>query len=1044
MTLLSTLLSKEKHDEVSKLFNEIDKNSEFEISIYNTRDKYIMTDKYILITKVLNARSKKLNHEVIHNTFLDINFTTKDTVYRITLNNIQDINQVIEQFHKFQNHVIFRVLAEKANQEKNKLDITLMKKVKNRENFIDLDNIYSRVRLATETEVSKEELKELKNLTYKDIKNIVFRFKQRISFNVDNLYVIDLTMTKTSNNINAINNAIQNYELEIELLDKKNKNALNKILEETEFLIKIIQQSNYVTTKNMSDKVLENYARILDLDVNKIISLEGRNSESLEIYNLVDTLPNRYAVTDKADGDRHFLIIIESQVYVISQNLNVRYTGIELESKEYDDTILDGEYIFISKKNRHLFMTFDCLFYKGEDIRPTTSLFKRLEYADDVVYNCFTDKKHKGYKFGNYDNSKDKEFSLEKISEYYTKEVETFINNLNNDLEIEKKKPLIRRKFFIFITGVKPWEIFKYSSIMWQQFVENDNIKCPYQLDGLIYQPLEQAYVTSNTLYKDFKWKPPTKNSIDFYIKFRKNEQTGEKLIVFDNSMLEDEDGNQNLLNKRYVICDLHVGKRSKYIGDGKSMEEPVLFREKEDGYVCKLLLNGDNIIDIEGNLLIDNTVVEFYYNNDPELPEEFRWVPIRTRHDKTESVMRYKKKYGNYETIAMAVWNTIKVPILMSDIIDLARGNDIKNNKYYYDDKLEEMRRKISAEMIAYVTKEQTYFQAKNKNLAVVLRKFDNWVKSQMIFTICNQIYTDNKRKLNIIDFGFGKGQDLYKYYFANIGSLVALELDREALFSAVDGALSRYNSSKKTKRAVPPMDFIHADVGALLTVDDQTRALGGMNKQNKDLLEKYFKNNKKFDILTANFMIHYLLKNDLVWSNFKENIKNSIDEDGLVLITTTADADRIKELLKDKERYTAYYETEGEKKVLYELVKKYSDSEINKQKIVSTGFGVDINLSWIFGEGVYKTEYLVDKKFLEEELKKDCSLELVETATFDVIYDLHKEFLTEYITYEENEKTKKTLGDITPFYSNKDELNKYYFEIMKLNRYFIFRKVK
>ena len=32
-------------------------------------------------------------------------------------------------------------------------------------------------------------------------------------------------------------------------------------------------------------------------------------------------------------------------------------------------------------------------------------------------------------------------------------------------------------------------------------------------------------------------------------------------------------------------------------------------------------------------------SVVEFYYSNNTDLPTEFRWIPIRTRYDKTEFV---------------------------------------------------------------------------------------------------------------------------------------------------------------------------------------------------------------------------------------------------------------------------------------------------------------------------------------------------------------------------------------------------------------------
>ena len=69
--------------------------------------------------------------------------------------------------------------------------------------------------------------------------------------------------------------------------------------------------------------------------------------------------------------------------------------------------------------------------------------------------------------------------------------------------------------------------------------------------------------------------------------------------------------------------------------------------------HLAYLFLKDGEVRDIEGNLLSDNSVIECYYNNDPEIPKNFRWVPIRTRHDKTEMVKRYGKKYGNYQTAA-------------------------------------------------------------------------------------------------------------------------------------------------------------------------------------------------------------------------------------------------------------------------------------------------------------------------------------------------------------------------------------------------------
>jgi hypothetical protein len=46
--------------------------------------------------------------------------------------------------------------------------------------------------------------------------------------------------------------------------------------------------------------------------------------------------------------------------------------------KEFENTVLDGEYIYIASKKKFIFLTFDCLFFKGEDMRKEAKLELRL------------------------------------------------------------------------------------------------------------------------------------------------------------------------------------------------------------------------------------------------------------------------------------------------------------------------------------------------------------------------------------------------------------------------------------------------------------------------------------------------------------------------------------------------------------------------------------------------------------------------------------------------------------------------------------------
>jgi hypothetical protein len=273
---------------------------------------------------------------------------------------------------------------------------------------------------------------------------------------------------------------------------------LKKLYEEISKVIKIIHQSNYILTNSQKNHVLEQYALMLELSPASLKSLYGRRPESLEIQHVVDKLPNVYTVTDKADGDRYQLVICDNIVYLVSDNLRVKYTGITLGPKmtQYNNTILDGEYIFIAKEQRHIYMVFDCLVKGGENIREMPLLIDRLGQVDDLVDEVFTTKEQKGAKFEAYD-MQDFKFDTNKILAFHEKQITNFMANLNADIKTDKKKVLVRRKYFIFPFGKNDNEIFQYSVLIWNMMVVNNRIHCPYKLDGLIYTPSEQKYIAS-------------------------------------------------------------------------------------------------------------------------------------------------------------------------------------------------------------------------------------------------------------------------------------------------------------------------------------------------------------------------------------------------------------------------------------------------------------------------------------------------------------------------------------------------------------------
>lgn len=1012
---------------IGELFSKTKKLTEFEFDL-NMDKQDINYERYIEIMRYLTFlhSSKKLN--ILRTTSLDINYNEiNDDVrdnYRITVSGTELINKYISILQNRRNHVVYNVMMNVIRDKKYPDAIKMFHKMKKFESSVDIPELNTRIRSSAEEEMTPKEIGEIKPLDETFARRISFRYKQRISLIIEDtpehIIRIDLTNVKLAQAINKIDNSYSNYELEIEYFakaenDANRKNALETMIEKYMSLMKVIQQSNYIITKSHVDNVLGEYKRLLSIPDKTIYSLDGRQPVSLEIQHATELLANKYAVVDKADGDRYFMIICFSHVYLISQTLVVKDTGIVMKNSEYDGTILDCEYVYLPKFKRHIILPFDCLFVKGEDVRKNPMLMERIAIAQKVINECFVFGKQKGFK---QKEQSDKN-TVDNLMKYYISQLDEYMKSIMYDIEYEKQYPLIRVKFFMPVSGLADNEIFKYSMIIWNKYLYDD-IKYPYSLDGLIYQPLNQPYVTNirESKFSDYKWKPAEKNTIDFFIKFEKDRATGKIVNVFDNS------DDKHEANKPYRICYLYNGKRTF---DG---ETPMLFNEEQKLHIAHLFIEDGNVKDVNGDILQDETVVEFYYNSNLEVGERFRWIPLKTRYDKTEMVNRHGIKFGNSVDVAARIWRSITVPVKISDIATLS--DDAMYNRH-----LNNMRSKITRELIISAAKENVYYQIKT-NLAEPMRNFHNWVKSVTIFTYCGVDYNNNKPKY-VLDVGCGRGGDLMKFYHAKIASGVCIDVDYETLHNAVDGAISRYNGHRKKYPAFPKINIICADFTVPLDAESQLKSVQDKTPANKYMLEKSFPKSdmQQFDVINSQFSFHYFLANEKTWKNACLNINKCLKAGGYLIITTF-DAQRVIEVFGDQQKYTTYYTTNGEKKILMDIVKKFPD----KTK-TGLGLAIDVYNSLISTEGTYNTEYLVDKSFLVDELKDKCGLELVDTCMFDTLFEINRDNITRIANFDENEKTKAFLQTVATFYDQKNELNAECFKISRLNRYYVFRKI-
>jgi hypothetical protein len=663
-------------------------------------------------------------------------------------------------------------------------------------------------------------------------------------------------------------------------------------------------------------------------------------------------------------------------------------------------------------------MCFDCLILGNTNVREENIMMKRLELGDELIYAI----NKTGYKHKYLSNSKIDFNNIPKLLEWHKTNIIEFYDDIDKELNSKKNNIILRRKYFIECNGVSDNEIFKYSSLMWNLYTNDKNVKCPYLLDGLIYQPLDQKYIVEveKMKNKDYKWKPPQKNSIDFYIEFEKDKITKKIITAYDNSVPD------VVKNKPYQILNLFVGLNIK------GTEKPVLFNQEENASQCYLYLDDEGIARTQdGKQINDKTVVEFYYNTNNEAPTPYKWIPMKTRYDKTESVQKFGKRYGNYQDTAMKVWYSILNPVLMSDFVELS--NDSLYDKYH-----KELKARIDFSLIKMDKQTIVYYQKKTK-LTEDMRAFHNWIKSNIIYTYLNPMYDENI-KYKVLDVGVGQGGDLMKFYYVEVDLLVGIDPDLSGLITGTSCAVARYQNHKKTHADFPSMYFIQANPANLLQYDEQQKIIGRMNSDNKKLFEKFFtwdKNRMIFDRVNTSFSLHYLFSDQNSWDNFCDNI-NMYLRDGGLLTVTTLDGKRVYDKLKNVDKYTQFYDENGEKKVLFEIVKKYDDN--TKENY---GLAIDVHMAWAFDEGVYQTEYLVFPEFLIKSLKEKCNMELYETGLFEDLFNENKPFLELSSVVEEDEKSKKFFTNVYKYYTP-SELNMKCYEYTFLHRYYVFRKVE
>lgn len=521
------------------------------------------------------------------------------------------------------------------------------------------------------------------------------RFRQRISrISVDGLWRYDFTnvVEREFGNIKEAGKLIKEivndkpegkYEVEIEYIGKQKvykeqDEILTSCMKQIEGVVNLINPDiEYTLCKN---KV---YTDIYNLISDKNYVLKTRTPGSLDFtrdliskpvtlqLNDLGTLEvNKYSATEKADGERNLLFVDEnSKVWLINSRNEVIIIKTSVDAKNW---LIDGEYL----PDLHLFAAFDCIIADGKDITRET-LEPRLD-------------------------------ALQKI--------------------VKKFEPPGKDKYKIEVV-MKKFHFGKVFDIANKVL----DIKYPYEIDGIIFTPLNAIYQNRKT----FKWKRPEMTTTDFLVRRHSSRVEGNKKIIrfqlyvsitrglFKKLDLEHEVGYESLFPK--------VDENTNYF--------PVLFQPKElkDAYVAEWSEKSVDKHDIQ-----DDTIIELSLNIDAIGSDSYKkWKFIKTREDKTAEYKKYQRSFGNAWLTAMSNLDAVLRPV--TELI---------------------IRGKVKA----------PFFTGSKESNIKSMRKFHNYIKDNMY-----QKYVKNSKWL--LEVAAGRFADLGRWAKNDVKNVVAFDMDEAAL---------------------------------------------------------------------------------------------------------------------------------------------------------------------------------------------------------------------------------------------------------------------
>lgn len=704
------------------------------------------------------------------------------------------------------------------------------KRTRERESVFD-PTLGFRVNLKRETSVDSVDIGVREMIRGWDRSRKTYRVIQRQSFSLGS-FRIDCSRVRQADGRTLEDSGVLDvpvrYEVEIELMNDRIISGMNKKNLTRQFLkvimrtLQVLRGTWFLMTDTLRKSVLREYSALTKQSPpsvgrngkERLPSFVGPMPVTLERLMIPKVRSGEYTVTQKADGERAFLMIdSKGTVTFVFRTMDVESTGLEIKDTSVHKSILDGEIITRGADGTPIhppmYMVFDCYMLDGNVITGLPLIGDdetRIDAARRIVDVISTPGKY-SVRWGD-----------------------------------ERHAVRVSLKPFVHIPRIHNEDSKQEAETLIMTMMDS---MVPYETDGLVFTPASEpvrGYRGKDSLVQIrgtwssvMKWKAPKDNTVDFLLQLSKKTSSSEEGVALAMGAGGVREG------MLYVLGDMYTDDMLFDIQDAPDDELRRKIRDSENRAVP--FQRGVNKIQLEttkdgvilaksGEMVLDDTIVECAW--DPDLvsvadEKTGGWVIRNVRWDKTATYRRSGDPRGtmNAERTAASVWVTaVEDPVRVEDIwstsalyVDEPDGGGEDTREGYFNRR-----------------------GSRHDSLLARMVDFHNLViKSSLIVPRDKSITRDSV----MIDLACGQGGDLHRFQATEAAFVFGMDIDEDNILNREKGAIKRYigkrmdllSGSRKHTRSgrIVPMRFALADCGKDLFAsgDDVFAAIGNKSKE-------------------------------------------------------------------------------------------------------------------------------------------------------------------------------------------------------------------